>query len=145
MYIYKGIQTINKYTNQWNTYQYFSEQENCIHVARLIGFLIWIGIPLTKGLISCNWQISENQGKSNMIDQCLGVHFPRRYFPQRVGQRTSQNGFGARVVMFERKSLVSERRCRIFHCTIWCKGYRFLFYAASLQDFLSLLQSLLIQ
>ena len=40
----------------------------------------------------------ENHG-SNL----LGLHFSKVYFPQRVDQRTSQNGFGVRVVFFRAK------------------------------------------
>jgi len=42
-------------------YTYFTRHESCIHVARPLLFLIWIGISLAKALISCNCQTSVAQ------------------------------------------------------------------------------------
>ena len=81
-------------------YTCFTEWETCTHVARPLVFLIWIGISLAKGLISCNCHISGNRRKSNIETVlCSWVRFPKMCFPQRVGQIISPNGFGVLVVM----------------------------------------------
>ena len=92
---------------------YFTGKENCILVARRLGFLIWIGISLAMGLISCNGQISENQWEYIMIDWFLGG-VPEMHFPQRVDPRTSENGFCIRLAMFGRTFVVVRHRVSCF-------------------------------
>jgi len=74
-----------------------------IHAARPLGLLIWIGISLTKGLISCNCQIIEKQRIRTKLTDYWWLCFPKMCLPHRAGQRTFKNRFGVRVFMFERK------------------------------------------